>query len=89
MDEGEIIEILERVDVDLGQRLQLLRREHPVAIGIEALHRHRRIKLVEGPGVAHAGELTMVVEDDLRAHRGPDMRVGVARLRQADAAGGD
>jgi hypothetical protein len=40
MDEGEIIELLEGVDVHFGEGLELLGREDAVDILVEALHRH-------------------------------------------------
>src|SRR5262249_12712638 len=61
MHEGEVVEILERVNVHLGERLQLLCREDAVAILVEALYRHGRVELIEGPGVADAGDLVIGV----------------------------
>jgi hypothetical protein len=36
VNEGEVIEVLERLDIDLGERLQLLLRVDAVLVGIEA-----------------------------------------------------
>jgi hypothetical protein len=80
---GKIVEVLERVDVDLGQRLELLLGEDAVAVGIEPLHRHGGVELVEGPGMAHTGNSVLRVEEDFRAHRRPYMGMRVGRRREA------
>ncbi len=85
-DKGEIVELLQRVDIDLGERLELFLRIGAVTVGIEALHRHGRIELVERPGVADAGDLVVGTEDDLRAHGRPDMRM---RIGAPSTAGQD
>ena len=79
MHEGEIVEVLQRLDVDLGERLKLLLRIDAVAIGIEALHRHRGIELVESPMMTDAGDTMIGPEHDLRTDRCPDMRMGDRR----------
>ena len=82
MHEGEVVELLQRIDIHVGERLQLLRREDAVAIGIEALHRHGGVHLIEGPGVANPGDLAIGVEDDFRADRGPHVRMGMGIPRK-------
>ena len=65
------------------ERLELLLRVDAVAVGIEALHRHGSIELVERPGVTNAGDPMIGPEQDLRADRGPDMRMGRGSPREA------
>src|SRR5262245_59416319 len=76
MHEGEVVELLERLDIDLGERSKLRLRVGAVVVGIEALDRHGGVELVEGPGVTNAGNAVIGPEHDLGANRGPDMGMG-------------
>src|SRR6476646_9680513 len=87
MHECEVVEVLERLDVHLRQGLQFLCREHAVAIGVEALHRHCGVELVEGPGVANARDLVIGIENYFRAHADPDMRVRGGRRSAKESDG--
>jgi hypothetical protein len=83
MHEGEIIELLERVDIDLGERGKFLLRVGAVLVGIEALDRHGGVELIERPDMANAGDAVIGPEHDLGANRGPDMGMGGDRGRAA------
>ena len=72
--EGEVVEVLQRIDIDLGQLGQLLTRVDAVVVLVEALDGARRVVLVEGPLVADADEGAVLVEQS-RLHRHPDVRV--------------
>src|SRR5262245_38252414 len=87
MHEAEVVEIFERVDVHVGEWLQLLCREDAVTILVEALHRHGRVEVIERPRVTHAGDLVIVIQEDFRAHGGPDMRVGSGRRGAQESDG--
>jgi hypothetical protein len=87
MNECEVIEVLERLDIHFRQGLQLLGREDAVAIGVETLHRHSGVELIESPGVANPGDLVIWIEEDFRAHGHPDMRVSSGRRRAEESDG--
>jgi hypothetical protein len=61
MHEGEIVEVLERLDVHLGEGLELLLRVDAVLVGVEALDGHGGVELVERPGMTNAGDLVIRV----------------------------
>ncbi len=82
MHEGEIIELLQRNDIHLGERRELGLGVDAVLVGIEALHRHGGVQLIEGPGVANADDLAIGAEHDFRADRGPDVRMGMGIPRK-------
>ena len=84
MHEGEIVEILKRLDVDLGKRLKLLFRVDAILVGIESLDRHGRVELVERPMMTDAGDLVIGAQHDLGTDRRPDMGMGSHRGRGAD-----
>src|SRR5262245_24858931 len=83
MHEGEVVEFLERLDIDLGERGELLLRVGAVLVGIEALDRHGGVELIERPDMTNAGNAVIGPEHDLGANRGPDMGVGGNRGRAA------
>src|SRR5262245_2041438 len=59
---GEVGELLEAVDVHLGQLGKLFTVVFAVLVFVQALDRHGRVVLVEGPLVVQAGEGTLVVK---------------------------
>src|SRR5262245_27060528 len=71
MHEGEVVEFLERLDIDFGERGELLLRVVAVLVGIEALDRHGGVELIEGPGMTNAGNAVIGPEHDLGANRSP------------------
>jgi hypothetical protein len=87
MDEGEIVELLERLDIDLGERRELLLRVDAVLVGVEAFDRHRGIELIEGPVLADSGDLVIGPKFDLRADRGPDMGMCGGDRREGEEGG--
>src|SRR5262245_20466671 len=76
MHEGEVVELLERLDIDLGERSELGLRIGAVLVGIETLDRHRGVELVERPGMTNGGNAVIWPEHDLGANRSPDMGMG-------------
>ena len=72
---GEIGVLLERLDIDLGERVQLLAGELPLGLLVQALGGVGREHVVEGPGMTHAGDRAVRRVDKLLGHRHPDMRV--------------
>lgn len=84
---GEIIELLERLDVDLGEGFELFLRLDAILVGIEALDRHRDIEFIEGPGVADSGDLVIAPQCDPRADRRPDRGMGGGERREGGKAG--
>ena len=70
----EVAEVLQAFDVDLGQLGQLGAVVLAVLVLVEALDRHRRVELVEGPLLRNADEGAVLVEQR-GLHRDPDMRV--------------
>ena len=76
MHESEIVKLLERLDIHLGEGLELLLRVNVVTVGVEALNRHGSVEFVEGPGVPDADNLEVGPEHDFGADRCPDMRMG-------------
>jgi len=78
----EIVIVLQRIDIDLGERLQLVVRQLAVAIGVEALDGEGGEGLVELPDVADRRHLAVGVEDDLLLRVDEDMRMRLCRGRE-------
>src|SRR4029079_14469360 len=80
---GEVAEFLQRLDVDLGKRLEFFTCEFALLFAFQPLRRKSRKHVIEGQGVADPRDAAVRRINQLRLHRHPD--VGV-RLRKT--AGG-
>src|SRR3954451_7504640 len=80
---GEEIELAERFDIHLGERLQFFRGRR-LAIAAKTLGRKSRIHLVESPGVAETSNLSVGAEQHLAFNNDPDMRVRGHGERRGD-----
>ena len=78
----EIAEIGEGFGVDLGEILQLVRRQLAVVVLVEPLRDEGRIGRIEGPAMAHPQDLAVGSVDDLGFGRHPHMRVREGRRRK-------
>ena len=76
----EIAELLQRLDVRLGELREFLARKLAVVIRVEPLRREGRKHLVEGPCVAYFLELAVGRIDQFALRRHPHMWMG-ARAR--------
>ena len=72
---GEEVVFLERGDVDLGERRQLLAGELTLLFRLDALGGEHRKHVVERPGMMHAGHRAVRRIDELALHRDPDVRM--------------
>src|SRR5262249_19021880 len=77
--EGEEAELLQILDIVLGQRRELLAAVDALGLGLDALQRIRREHVVKGPGVADAGDRTIGGVEQLAGGRDPDMWMGLRR----------
>ena len=84
---GEVAEFRQRLRVDLGELGQFLARERAVLVGVEALHGVGRIGFVEGPAMAHGGDLPPGPIHELGAGLHPDVRVGRHRRSKTGGCG--
>ena len=87
--EREEVVVLQRLDVLLGERLQLLRRIFAVAVGIQPLQRISGELLVEEPMMADRCDPTLVVEDDLGCGIDPDMGMSRRQCRRDEEENSD
>ena len=72
---GEIAKVLQRFDIDLGQRLQLRARELRLFLSLQPSHREGRIHVVESPILAQARHRAIGRINDRGAHGYPYMRM--------------
>ncbi len=64
--EGEVVVVLHRLDIDVGERLQFLDGQGAVAVRVQTLAREGRVAVVEAPGVADRRQLSVGVEHHVR-----------------------
>ena len=81
---GEEVVVLERIDVDLGQRCQLRLAQFAVMVGVEPLNGEGGERLVELPDLVNRGDFAGLVEDDLRVGINEDVRVRRCRGDRSD-----
>ena len=86
---GEVGETLERIDIDLGERLQFLAGELALGFGLDSHGRESREHVVEGPGMTHAGDRAVGGIEQVGLDRRPDVRMGLCLARRQDCRGGD
>ena len=84
---GEIVVLLERVHVDLGERLEIFAGEQALLLGLQPLGGEGREHLVERPGMAHAGDRAVGRIDELALHGDPDVRMGKRRVGRREPTG--
>ena len=77
---GEVVKLLQAIDIDLGELFQLLAVVVAVTIGIEPLDGHGGVGLVERPGLLKAGHgvAVLIKHRCLDAH--PHVRVCATAL---------
>src|SRR5262252_8739090 len=78
---GEIVELLERLDVDLGQRSEFLAGKLALLFALEPLDGKGREHVVERPGVTNTCDSPVGRVDQIGAHGHPNVRM---RLRRSD-----
>ena len=85
---GEVVILLQRLDIDLGQRRQLLAGELALHLALIALRGEGGKHVVEGPVVPDSGDRAVGRKHDFGMHRHPDMRMRLSRHGEGQAERG-